>query len=68
MKIFAAAVALVMVIGFLVVAVIDYLQTSWLSANAAMSSVGCADKDTPVWGAYDSPYAAYRCWRSFWIK
>jgi len=50
MKIFAAAVALVMVIGFLVVAVIDYLQTSWLSANAAMSSVGRADKDTPVWG------------------
>jgi len=46
MKIFAAAVALVMVIGFLVVAVIDYLQTSWLSANAAMSSVGCANKDT----------------------
>jgi len=46
MKIFAAAVALVMVIGFLVVAVIDYLQTSWLSANAAMSSVGHADKDT----------------------
>ena len=46
MKIFAAAVALVMVIGFLVVAVIDYLQTSWLSANAAMSSVGRADKDT----------------------
>jgi|GEM_PF-2337545 len=67
MKIFAAAVALVMVIGFLVVAVIDYLQTSWLSANAAMSSVGRADKDTRM-GPYDSPYAAYRCWRSFWIK